>query len=101
VFIFICQKGHVMKKGLLGALSALALVSAAHATDLSPAWTTAPTSWAGFYMGVDGGMVSLDATYTGINFVNAGASAVLDKIGGSAGGYAGYNIQDRSFVYGV
>jgi len=100
-----------MKKLLLASVSAFALAGAAYGADMTPApaFIKAPpppsASWAGFYLGVDGGATRHEGSFndlggsTIISFVPG--SYVTSKTGGIFGGYAGYNFQDRSFVYGV
>jgi outer membrane immunogenic protein len=101
-----------MKKLLLTSVSTLALASMAYGADMAPVAYKAPpppvANWQGFYLGVDGGLTRHEASFNdlGMFFLNAvgdisGSSFLASKSGGMAGGYAGYNFQDRSFVYGV
>jgi outer membrane immunogenic protein len=97
-----------MKKLLLASVSALALAGTAFGADMAPMLKAPPPaySWAGFYLGIDGGVARHDATFNDLaGFANSigigsGATFATSKTGGVLGGYAGYNFQDRSFVYG-
>lgn len=57
----------------------------------------APVTWAGFYIGVDGGL-TLDAPFK----FNTSLTTVtkIDPRGGTFGGHAGHNWQTGAFVYG-
>lgn len=73
------------------------------AADLSPrsASPMSPpaASWAGFYLGVDGGL-TLDAPFK----FDTGAFTDATKVnprGGTFGGHAGHTWQSGSFVYGL
>lgn len=101
-----------MKKLLLASVSSLALSGLAHGADMAvPMAYKAPpppvANWTGFYLGVDGGIARHEASFDDFDafFQNAlgglNASFALSKTGGLAGGYAGFNIQERSFVYGI
>lgn len=96
-----------MKRLMLGSVSALALANTAYSADLqmiqkAPPPMVAP-SWAGFYIGVDGGVVRHDASFNDLAGLDAdpigthGTSAT----GGLAGGFVGYSWQHRSFVFGL
>ena len=95
-----------MKKQLLATVSGIVLMGAAHGADMAPAYKAAapvlaPT-WAGFYLGVQGGAVRHEASFNNTDgFFNSPTTYNTSKTGGLAGGYAGYNWQDRSFVYGI
>jgi outer membrane immunogenic protein len=97
-----------MKKLMLASVSAVALATAAQSADLSPVMkapvvpTWAPT-WAGFYIGVDGGVVRHDASFNDLVGVDADPSGShsTSRTGGLGGGFVGYNWQDRSFVFGL
>lgn len=58
----------------------------------------APASWAGYYIGIDGG-VTLDSPFK----FNASGTTVtkIDPRGGTFGGHAGHNWQTGPFVYGI
>jgi outer membrane immunogenic protein len=97
-----------MKTYLLATVSGIVLMGAAQAADLPVAFKTAPmqeASWAGFYVGVQGGVVQHEASFNDMDDFMFGtgrpSTLATSKTGGLAGGYAGYNLQDRSFVYGV
>jgi outer membrane immunogenic protein len=100
-----------MKKYLLATVSGIVLIGAAQAADLpvAPAYKAAPvidvSSWAGFYLGVQGGAARHEAAFNDLSgFVQFGSnfsSHSTSKTGGLFGGYAGYNWQNRSFVFGV
>jgi outer membrane immunogenic protein len=98
-----------MKKLLVASVATFALAAAARGADLPAAYQAPPTalsSWQGFYLGIDGGMTRHDGSFddlSGFVFVNNGQpnSFSTAKTGGIAGGYAGYNWQHRSFVYGA
>jgi outer membrane immunogenic protein len=100
----------VNSTALLAAVAAAAASSPASAADLimkaSPMSTFAPT-WQGLYVGgsigaswlnstQDDGGVSLFGYYGG-----SGASQKANSLGFLAGLQAGYNFQDRNFVYGL
>lgn len=64
----------------------------------APAPLPLPASWAGYYIGVDGG-VTLDAPF---KFNTEGTSVTrIDPRGGTFGGHAGHNWQTGPFVYGL
>src|SRR5271169_5961959 len=98
-----------MKHLLLASVSAFALAGAAYGADLSAPAYKAPSplpaapSWEGFYLGIDGGATRHDGSFNGLTGLTngVGATYTTSKTGGIAGGYAGYNWQQRSFVYGV
>ena len=60
-----------MKKLLLASVSSLALAGMAHGADMGPVAFKAPpppvTSWTGFYLGVDGGVVRHEAIFNDVN----------------------------------
>ena len=95
-----------MKKILLASVSAVALVGTAFGADMSaaPAFKAPPppvANWAGFYLGIDGGVARHDADFNDLGgFFNIGTFS-SSKTGGVFGGYTGVNWQDRSFVYGA
>lgn len=95
-----------MKKLLLASVSAVALASGANAADMAikaaPVVPPVPY-WQGFYLGVEGGAVRHDASFNDLSggFSGSPATFATSKSGGIFGGYAGYNWQSRSFVYGV
>jgi outer membrane immunogenic protein len=98
-----------MKKVLLASVSAFALAGTAFGADMTaPAFKAPPlpvANWAGFYLGIDGGVARHDANFNDLGgfltFGNDLSSKNISKTGGVFGGYAGYNWQDRSFVYGA
>jgi outer membrane immunogenic protein len=93
-----------MKKLLLTSASTLALAGMAYGADMMPAFKAPPpplATWTGFYVGIDGGAVRHDAEFNDLTNFFSLSSKNTSKSGGTFGGYAGYNWQDRSFVYGV
>jgi outer membrane immunogenic protein len=96
-----------MKKLLLASVSSFALMGAAYGADMTPApafkaLPPPPVTWSGFYVGLDGGVTRHDADFNDLGgFFQSIATLRTSKSGGVLGGYAGYNLQDRSFVYGV
>jgi outer membrane immunogenic protein len=95
-----------MKKLLLASVSAFALTGSAFGADMAPLLKAAPpppASWAGFYLGIDGGVARHDVSFNDLTGIvsNAGTTFAASKTGGVLGGYAGFNVQDRSFVYGL
>jgi outer membrane immunogenic protein len=109
--ILVKARGVRMKKLLLATVSAAALTGAAQAADMSaprlvakaaPAPTLVPT-WAGLYLGVQGGLAWHEGTLKDLDtfFLPAGTSRSSRTTGGIAGGNIGYNWQFNSFVFGV
>lgn len=95
-----------MKKLFLASVSSLALAGAAFGADLTMPVLKAPppppqASWTGFYVGIDGGAVRHDAFFNDLDGIFRIGTLSTAKSGGVFGGYAGYNWQDRSFVYGL
>jgi outer membrane immunogenic protein len=96
-----------MRTALLASVSALAFATSAVAADLAPAYKAPPPvpvlpTWAGFYLGIQGGLAQNYTTWTDLDALITGANSNnLAKTGGIFGGYAGYNWQDRSLVLGV
>jgi outer membrane immunogenic protein len=100
-----------MKTLLLGSVSAIALTCSVHAADL-PIKAPAPPplvvlSWAGPYIGIQGGVVSHRGEFYDANglldrdFTTPPTTYRADKTGGLFGGHAGYNWQSGSIVYGI
>src|SRR5262249_18355704 len=107
-----------MKRLLLGSLAAASLIGmgvAASAADLgrpapAPVYTKAPVvapfSWTGFYLGADVGYAwardrdNETVLATGVPSVFSPNSAAQLR-GLKAGGYAGFNWQWSSWVFGV
>jgi outer membrane immunogenic protein len=93
-----------MKKLLLASVSLFALAGMAQGADMAPIAYKAPpppvANWAGFYVGVDGGVARHDAVTDDLGGLFNMGSYVTSQTGGVLGGYAGVNFQDRSFVYG-
>jgi outer membrane immunogenic protein len=95
-----------MKKFLLATTSVLALAHAATAADLpvkAPAPVVVPVaSWTGFYLGIQGGVVShrgrFNDTSPSADFFGDGRDT---QVGGTLGGYAGFNVQQGAFVFGL
>jgi outer membrane immunogenic protein len=93
-----------MKRWLLTSVAALGLTPTASAADLTAPYKAPPavSSWAGFYLGIDGGIARHDAYFNDLGgFSGSYGSRNTAQTGGVLGGYAGYNWQDRSFVYGL
>jgi outer membrane immunogenic protein len=100
----------MLKQGALVSVSVLALAGTAHAADLSaPRYVKAPPmvmlpAWAGFYMGVQGGVAENFSSFDDIDqaFINDGTiTHDISKTGGVFGGNAGYNWQSGLVVWGV
>jgi outer membrane immunogenic protein len=105
----------MIRRAVLSAVSAVALASSAFAADVySPgAVSYAPAivpvaTWAGFYIGANGGY----GGYTSLPFRDssypAGSSVAsftinggADITGGFGGGQLGYNFQTGNFVFGI
>jgi outer membrane immunogenic protein len=103
-----------MKKVLLVGVSLVAMgVAPAFAADLparAPAYTKAPAfvpieSWAGFYIGLNGGGGSShncwDLTNDGTRAVPATSVGCHNATGGLAGGQVGYRWQMTNWVFGL
>jgi outer membrane immunogenic protein len=102
-----------MKKFVLGAIGALAMVTSASAADLAARpYTKAPIAvamydWSGFYIGANGGWGSsrkcwdLNSVVLGVTLVPAIADGCHDASGGTAGGQFGYRWQSASWVFGL
>jgi outer membrane immunogenic protein len=101
---------------VLSAVGSVALVSSVLAADIYPggvSYKDAPVllpvaTWAGFYLGVNGGIGGFDGlkfrddtfvTATGADFRRI--TGKTDLFGGFGGGQLGFNIQAGGFVYGV
>src|SRR5579864_4625414 len=95
----------MFRRFVLTSVSVLALTAAANAADIYVPGPAGPggykdawyPTWAGFYIGVNGGYAWSDhsdkfavAPFTG-----------LDPQGGFGGGQIGYNWQSANFVFGV
>jgi len=74
-----------------------------HAADWPRAHVAPPAaSWAGAYLGVQGGIARHDAYFNDRDtFVFNNGLDEQKKTGGAAGGLVGYNWQQGSFVYGL
>jgi outer membrane immunogenic protein len=94
-----------MKRLLLASVSSFALAGMAYGADMTaPAFKAPPPlvpTWTGFYLGLDGGVARHDADFSDLGRFFSGGTDRASKTGGVFGGYAGYNWQDRSFVYGL
>jgi outer membrane immunogenic protein len=93
--------GARMKKYLLATASALAIVGSANAADLAVKAPYRPASvplWAGWYVGIQGGVVSNRGDFT--DLAN-GFTVSSTKIGGTGGVNFGWLGQQGSFVYGA
>ena len=101
--------GLAVKIVLLATTSIFALAQAAGAADLparvpvkAPAPVVVPAaSWTGFYLGIQGGVVSHRGKFDETSFDSQFGSGDASKIGGTVGGYAGFNIQQGTLVYGL
>jgi outer membrane immunogenic protein len=104
----------MLKSGALVTASVLALTGTAVAADLSaPRYTKAPVlpvgvpEWAGWYVGIQGGVAQNNASFEDLDdfFGNAefisGPRHDIRKTGGVFGGNVGYNYQAGTFVYGL
>ena len=99
-----------MKKFLLATTSVLALAHAATAADLparvpvkAPAPVVVPVAtWTGFYLGIQGGAVSHRGRFDDTS-PNDGIFENFreTKVGGTFGGYAGFNVQQGGFIFGL
>lgn len=96
-----------MKSMIFGAAGILVTVDAlpAFAADMAVAEPPVETpitevagvyDWGGFYVGVNTGYAWTDANYTG-----GGLAADRDLDGWALGAYAGYNVFNNGWVYGV
>ncbi len=100
---------------VLGAVSALAMIASANASDLYRASEpavyndgpyTPNTSWAGFYVGVNGGFASLESRFVetpGVNVLwgQPGDRFKTQPDDGFGGGQIGYNFQRGNVVFGL
>jgi outer membrane immunogenic protein len=95
---------------LLASASGIALASGANAADLpikSPSFAAppAPASWAGWYVGINGGVITNQThvtdphNWTDESYI--GEFGTAKATGGAIGGQIGYNWQDDAFVYGL
>ncbi len=96
-----------MKNAFLNTATAIALIAAPAAwagsvaePEMEPmvapvAVVPAPYDWSGFYAGLSAGKTSGDITYVGEG------TETFDLDGRSFGGFAGYNFQRGSLVYGL
>jgi outer membrane immunogenic protein len=99
-----------VKRFLLATTSIVALAHAAGAADLparvpvkAPAPVVVPVAtWTGFYLGVQGGVVSHRGRFTDTSPAGGIFQDGRDaQVGGTFGGYAGFNLQQGAFVFGV
>lgn len=99
-----------MKNFLLASVSAFVLAGGAQGADLPVAYKAPPLvipSWTGLYVGINGGVTWQDGSFNDPDgccvLAGRGSPATYDvsTTGGIFGGYAGYNWQQQSFVYGV
>jgi outer membrane immunogenic protein len=97
-----------MKRFLLGTVSALALTHGAAAADMpvkAPPPVVVPT-WAGFYIGAQGGFASHYGSFYDMNgfFYGGGPNKPTfsaSRTGGIVGVNAGFNLQSGNVVYGL
>jgi outer membrane immunogenic protein len=79
----------------------------APATYSAPAPYVEPNSWAGFYVGVNGGYGwssnggAIGYNDGGAGFIGADQSGRAQPSGGFGGGQIGYNFQSGAFVFGL
>jgi outer membrane immunogenic protein len=66
-----------------------------------PAMDASLPSWAGWYIGAQGGIAQNYSNYNDLDFFVDGGSHDLSKTGGIAGGNLGYNWLYRGIVYGL
>jgi outer membrane immunogenic protein len=100
-----------MRHILLASVSAIALTCGAQAADLPVKAPPPPPviwSWAGPYLGIQGGVVSHrgefddpDGFLTGAFTAVPPATFRATKTGAIFGGHVGYNLQSGSIVYGL
>jgi outer membrane immunogenic protein len=92
-----------MRSCLLATVSILAIANGANAADLAvktAPYRPAPVPlWAGWYVGLQGGVVSHRGDFTDLSFGPATTSST--KIGATGGVDFGWLGQQGSFVYGV
>jgi outer membrane immunogenic protein len=99
--------GGGMKKLLLSTVSLLALATTAGAADMPVKAARAPVeipTWAGFYLGIQGGVANHRGRFTDLDgFLGGplGTEIRADKTGGLFGVNAGYNFQSGNLVYGL
>jgi outer membrane immunogenic protein len=92
---------------LLASASTLALAGGgAHAADLGmkAASAAAPASWAGWYAGVNGGVVTEQSATKDLNNwadISYVANDTQKVTAGLFGGHVGYNWQEDGYVYGL
>jgi outer membrane immunogenic protein len=90
---------------VLGLALVAGLVGTARSADLSvqPLAPVAATTWTGFYIGANAGVATQWSTVQDLNsWSTEDLLNISSKVmGATAGGQAGYNIQDGSFVYGI
>jgi len=93
------------KRALLATVSVLALTGIASAADMPIKAPPAPAiaqTWAGPYIGLNGGLVWHQlATDTTLNGFGAYDSARTKRTGATFGGQVGYNWQSQNVVYGL
>jgi outer membrane immunogenic protein len=103
-----------MRRYLLATVSAAALSTTAMAADIparvpvkAPPPVVVAPSWAGFYIGVNAGVVWNNAEFTTfggptpLGFPIGTKYWEPNKAGFTGGGQIGYNLQSGNFVYGV
>jgi len=96
-----------MRKFLLGSVVAILVAGPAMAADLpdkAPSLAPSPPTWAGFYIGLNAGGISSDATWKnldGIELWFPGASVTNAGTGFIGGGQVGYNWQSGHAVFGL
>ena len=101
-----------MKKALLGTVGLFAVGMAAPASAADMAVKAAPPpivapiySWAGFYIGANGGWGSSDKCWDVTNFLFPRLTAIREgchnATGGTIGGQIGYRWQASNWVFGL
>jgi outer membrane immunogenic protein len=97
-----------MKKLLAAVIGAVLLYgAAASAADTpvkAPPIVAATPTWAGFYIGINGGY-GWQTRNDNLNYVDIGGlentGSGFDARGGFGGGQIGYNLQSTNYVYGI
>jgi len=94
--------GSIMKKYLLTTASVLAIASHASAADMpaAPRAVVPDALWSGWYLGLQGGVVSNSGSFHDLTFSGGGDHAI-DQIGGAVGVNGRWLRQSDSFVYGI
>src|SRR5579871_3195154 len=100
------QRGSVMRKFVLGAVGAIAMLSSANAADIYVPAPAGPGgykdccaySWAGYYVGINAGGTWMHNDASWSNTAGGSFKARLDDSGAIGGGQFGRNWQFGSIV---